>query len=377
MKRPPEYPEWQASKPPAVGKWLAAGALFALLLGGCAALLRNPSNGGTGVILIAMLAGLIITGLCWLWRLVYHRASLHHAANWHHQTEQERSLWWEQHQSLLALQTVILTGPAGSDASDWIRVLNREQKPPAEHLEVKGRGLRTSLTFTFEPGDREQQLARSLVLLWKKNGSKFTAHFARCFWLGSNAAWRAFSAQMSVTFPGIVLPFSPERWRGEETLSLMAASLQVDSSKCFLVAGCVSSPAYAGASPSTGEAAVLWVSGAEGHVVMPRGEVFDASSSESLSDVCTRALQQAKTEKVPDACILFSHPSLAQLDGNGWNTTQYVQDSYWGKLGEIEPLVVISLAAILAQHQNKPCCWIASDPQYTLALGVIKPYGKG
>lgn len=86
---------------------------------------------------------------------------------------------------------------------------------------------------------------------------------------------------------------------------------------------------------------------------------------------------QCELKEDPAACILFSHPQIPQIDECGWNTTHNLQDSYWGMPGSMEPLIVISLAALFAQNEAQPCGWISTDPQHTLALGIVKPHGKG
>ncbi|MCU6401256.1 hypothetical protein KW811_22580, partial [Enterobacter quasiroggenkampii] len=86
---------------------------------------------------------------------------------------------------------------------------------------------------------------------------------------------------------------------------------------------------------------------------------------------------QCELMEDPAACILFSHPQIPQIAECGWITTHNLQDSYWGMPGSMEPLIVISLAALSAQNEAQPCGWISTDPQHTLALGIVKPHGKG
>ena len=126
-----------------------------------------------------------------------------------------------------------------------------------------------------------------------------------------------------------------------------------------------------------GESAALWVVGADAPVVMPRGEFYDASASEPLNLICERAVAQCDLHDDPPACVLFSHPQITRLDECGWNTTHNLQDSYWGMQGSMEPLIVISLAALFAKTEAQPCGWVSTDPQHTLALGIVKPHGKG
>ncbi|WP_240775752.1 hypothetical protein [Nissabacter sp. SGAir0207] len=329
------------------------------------------------MIFVAMLFTLAITGTLWLCRLIYYRVSVHHRIVWDSEVERECNIWWEKHQSLLAFNEICLMGPSGSHALDWIRLLRREQRMPAVRQEAGGRALRLARTFSADVSEREQQLAYALVLQWQKEHHGPVPPLAGCFWLGSDAAWQAFCSQMSISFPDTLLPASAEPWQGEATLSRIAASLRADEQRHFLVAGCRSCPPTHDSALPAGESAVLWLIGAKGDVVMPRGEVFDASANEALKEVCERAVKQSGLEAAPDDCLLFAHAHLPALAGCSWNINQHHQDNYWGEVGDMEPLVVISLAAILARQQNQPCGWIAPDPQHTFALGIVKPHGKG
>ncbi|MFK8260468.1 hypothetical protein ACFL9S_22125 [Erwinia sp. AnSW2-5] len=376
MRALPEFPVWKTANPPASKKWLAVGALLTLLAGGGAALLRKGEE-DSSMIFTLMLLALAITGLLWLCRLVYYRASWHHATTWQQAVDREHHLWWEAHQSTLALRDILLIGPAGSDESDWKLVLSREQRPPEMQQEASGKALRIARTFSSDVTAREQQLARSLVLLWHQEQSEPVSTFSGVFWLGSEPGWQAFVSQMNATFPEVALPPEPEIWNGEETLSHIAARLRQDKTRQFLLAGCQSCAASSGHRLPAGESAVLWRVAADGPVVMPRGEVFSASTHDALKEVCQRALKQSALDDAPDACVLFSHPDLPQLAETGWNVTHHLQDSYWGDVGDMQLPVVISLAALHARHQQHPCGWLATDPQHPLALGMVKPYGKG
>lgn len=377
MRAAPIFPRYRTATPPAPRRWLAAGSLLTLLAGGGTTLLRGADTDNGSVILV-MLIAMMFAGFVWLCRVVYYRCSVHHTATWERGVEREQRLWWEEHQRRFALSEVVLIGPAGNTASDWIRVLTREQQPPAEQQETQGVALRIARTFSEDVAAREQQLARLLVLQWKKECHRAAVPLMQCFWQGSDAAWLAFCAQMKTSFPDIVLPASPEPWCGETSLSLIADLLSSpENDRWCLVAGCQSLPTSSERLRPAGESAVLWLVGSAGPVMISRGEVFDLSPSGSLAEVCERAQAQSALDAAPDACILFSHPQRPELAGSGWNVTHHLQDRYWGELGNMEPLVVISLAAMLAQHHEHPCGWIATDPQHTLALGIVKPHGNG
>jgi len=375
MRAFPEFPVWKTASPPAGKIWLAAGALIMLLTAGSGVLLRKNESGS--MIFTLMLFSLAITGGLWLCQLVYYRASLHNVIVWQQAVEQEHQLWWETHQRTLALRDVVLIGPAGSETADWHQVLSRERRPPEGHQESGGKVLRSGCIFSHDIAAREQQLARLLVLLWQKQQHEPPGAFTAVFWLGSEAAWQAFGSQMNTSFPEIELPAQPEIWHGEATLSRMAAQLGEGNSQQFLLAGCHVCVASSDHPLPAGESAVLWRIAVEGPVVLPRGEVFSAADGEALNEVCQRALKQSDLHDIPDACVLFSHSGQPQLAETGWNVTHHLQDAYWGDVGNMQMPIVISLAALHALEHQQPCGWIAADPHHTLALGIVKPYGKG
>lgn len=95
-----------------------------------------------------------------------------------------------------------------------------------------------------------------------------------------------------------------------------------------------------------------------------------------LLTVFARALEQSGLSIPPEACTLFSQSDLEALASYGWDINQYRQDGYWGKVGDMEMLIVLSLAAIYAAHHQQPYGWIAHDPMNTLATGIVKPNGQ-
>lgn len=375
MRNVPEYPVWETARAPITRRWLQAGAFIILLAGGAGALTGEANRSAAAFAVMGF--ALVSIGFLWLCRLLYYRFSLHHAMAWQRNVRHEQSLWWEEHQSLLGLQDVLLLGPAGAETVDWQRVLRRIQRPPAERHEFGGKTLRIARTFSAESQEREQQLVRALVMQWKTSPRDMPRSISQCFFLGDALVWSAFYAQMKDSFPGIALPDQPERWEGEATLARLTALLREDAKSQYLVVGCVSCPASPDSLLPAGESAVLWLIGADAPVVMPRGEYYDASASDKLNIVSERAVTQCELKEDPAACILFSHPQIPQIDECGWNTTHNLQDSYWGMPGSMEPLIVISLAALFAQNEAQPCGWISTDPQHTLALGIVKPHGKG
>jgi hypothetical protein len=115
---------------------------------------------------VGILAALLLAGAGWLVRLLYYRASVHNAAFYYQLVAYEQQQWWAAHRQPLWLKEGLLLGPAGTRSVDWLRVLNREQRPPEE----KKRGRRCTETVTnfgWIPA-REKRLAELLVMEWQK-----------------------------------------------------------------------------------------------------------------------------------------------------------------------------------------------------------------
>lgn len=375
MRPLPDIPDYRVARPPAAKRWLGVGALLTLTAGAISVVLQGAES-RSGIVFAVMLFALLCTAFFWLLSLLLYRFSLHHSATWKAEVAAVYSNWWQQHRRRFFLTDMVLIGPAGAEKRDWLRLLSREQKAPAEHQEAGGKALRVARSFSTNLMERENQLARMLVLQWQRQreGKTLTSP-QRCYWQGSENAWQVFVEQVKDTFPEIVLPVVPEKWMGERTLSDIAAFLEpVEKGAQVLVAGCQSVPASAGDSLPAGEAAVLWLAGSEGTVFLSRGEYFSPGAAEALKDVCERAQEQSELDAAPDACVLFSHPQHSELAGSGWNITHHLQDKYWGNTGPLEALIVIALAAIYAQAQSQPCGWIATDPLHPLALGIIHPH---
>lgn len=376
MRAVPSFPPYKVTRPPVAKRWIAAASLMGPIAGGCSALLRKTEV-SSGSVIIAMLFVISVVGTLWLFRLWYYRCSVHNATLWQQEVNAIQQQWWIQHRRQFGLLETVLIGPAGSNELEWERVFRRETLPPKARGERGFAAFRIARTFSEDADERDQQLARMLVLQWiKQPNSSERLSPARCYWAGSNIAWRAFTGQMKLTFPDVVLPEEPKPWRGEETLAELAemfADAAPDTQA--LVAGCQSLTASATAVRPASETAVLWLVGATAPVVLARGELFEPTANESILQVCQRAQIQSELEQVPEYCMLFSPSGQPELASCGWNVTQHLQDSYWGESGEMEPLVAISLAAIFARTQKQPCGWIAADPLHTLALGIIKPYG--
>jgi len=374
----PEYPLYRVARPPAVKRWLSAGALMILLCGGGGALLQ-PAGNGAGLAIKGMAGAVILMGMLWLIHLLYYRTSAHNARYYEQLVEQQQQAWWKQHRHRFALSEMVLLGPAGTDTSHWLRLLKREHRVPEIKNEPGGKALRIGRTLVDTVTEREALLAKMLVLQWQtQSADSPLPHLCRCYWQGSLDAWHAFCTQMKVSFPDVVLPKKPEAWQGEETLSALASTAQtLPETEAILVAGCHSIAASFNSVLPAGESAALCLVAQKGLVSLTRGEVYDIAGKEVLTAACERAEQQSGCEEPPDACMLFSQPTLPALAQSGWNVTHHVQDLNWGNPDDMEMLIVLVLAALYAKNYQEPCGWIAKDPLHTLALGIIKPYGEG
>lgn len=377
MRPVPDYPEYKTARPPGAARWLSAAALLVLLSGGAGVLLPS-AQGKSSLVAAGILVALLLVGTGWLARLLYYRVSVHNAAFYYQLVAYEQQQWWAQHRQPFWLKEAVLLGPAGRRSTDWLRVLNREQPPPEENKEGGGRALRLPQISASDAAAREKRLAELLVIEWQKQrGEKTLAPPLCCYWLGTDIAWQAFRAQMATTFPEIALPSRPEPWRGEASLAEIASDLaEAKLEDTMLIAGCQVVVAKPGTALPAGESAVLWLAGRDGPVQLTRGETFSAEQGDTLLTVSARALEQSELKDPPEACQLFFQPGLEVLASSGWDVSQHLQDANWGNVGDMDALIVLSLAAIYAVHHQQPCGWIAHDPMNTLAIGIVKPDGQ-
>lgn len=354
------------------------GALLVMLGGGGMALFHSADR-GTGMAVWGMIGAVIVIGGLWLLRLLYYRVSAHNARLYDQLVEQQRQEWWKQHQQHFSLSEVVLLGPVGTDIGHWLRLLRREHRLPEVKYEASGKALRTARTMQGTADEREVQLAKMLALQWQAQRVKSSLPLLKqCYWQGSLLSWQAFCEQVQATFPDFALPDVPLAWRGEASLSALAAeSSALTADSAILVAGCQSLTASFSDVQPAGESAALWLVRKEGPVCLARGEFYNINEQGSLSDVSKRALKQSNIDDAPETCILFSQPELPELAQSGWNVVHHIQDLNWGNPGEMEMLITLSLAALYAHHYQEPCGWIAKDTLHTLALGIVKPYGEG
>ena len=377
MRSVPEYPAYKTACPPGTARWLSATALLVLIGGGVGGVL--PSAGGKSSLMAAgILLALLLAGTGWLVRLLYYRVSIHNAAFYSQLVTYEQQQWWAAHRQPLWLKEGLLLGPAGTRAVDWLRVLNREQRPPEEKKAGDGSVLRLPQISVMDPIAREKQLAERLVIEWQKQrGEKKLTSPLRCYWQGADITWQAFRAQMAIAFPDTALPARPEPWQGEASLAEIAGDLSgAKPDDTILIAGCQVIAAQSGTERPAGESAALWLAGLSGPVQLTRGETFSPEQGDLLLTVFARSLEQSELKDPPEACMLFSRPGLAALGSTGWDVNQHLQDTNWGDVGDMELLIVLSLAAIYAAHNQQPCGWIARDPINTLVTGIVKPDGQ-
>ena len=377
MRPVPEYSEYKVARPPGSARWLSATALLVLFSGG-AGLMSPSAQDKTFMVAVVILVALIVAGTAWLVRLLYYRGSVHNADFYYQLVAYEQQQWWVQHRQPLWLREGLLLGPAGTRSVDWLRVLNREQRPPEEKKEGGGSALRLPQISATDAVVREKRLAELLVIEWQKQRSdNQLSSPLRCYWQGNAISWQAFRAQMAVTFPEIVLPAWPEPWQGEASLAEIASDLaDAEPDDTMLIAGCQVIAALPGNTRPVGESAALWLAGRNGPVQLTRGETFSPEQGDILLTVFSRVLEQSELKAPPEACMLFSLPGIEALMSSGWDVTQHLQDANWGDIGDMDALILLSLAAIYAAHHQQPCGWIARDPMNTLATGIVKPDGK-
>lgn len=377
MRPFPDYPEYKKARPPVAARWLSATALLVLLSGGAGGLLPSEQD-KSALIATGMLVALLLAGTGWLARLLYYRVSMHNATFYSQLVAYEQQRWWAEHRQPLWLTEGVLLGPAGTKSIDWLRVLNREQRAPEPKKEGGGSALRLPQISTMDASAREKRLAELLVIEWQKQRTeKKLSSPLRCYWQGADITWLAFRAQMASAFPKIALPAKPEPWQGEASLAEIASDLaEARPDDTMLIAGCQVVAALPGKTRPAGESAVLWLAGRHGPVQLTRGETFSPEQGDTLLTVFARVLEQSELKNPPEACTLFSHSDIEALANSGWDVSQHLQDANWGDIGDMDALIVLSLAAIYAAHHHQPCGWIARDPMNTLATGIVKPDGQ-
>ena len=376
MRMPPDFLPYPEAFPPNNMRWLAFTVAI-LFIGETLVALISPAEQ-------RLLNSLVITGtLClsvlfaWTARVLRYRCAQHNAHFYYQLVEYELQQWWLKHRQAVMLQDVVLLGPCGKDPQHWRKLLAREHHK-LQPVEENGRtSLRLQQVYGNSQAEREGQLARLLVMQWREAHPDTLQQVPQQFyWQGSHQAWQAFRQQAAATFPELVVPETPQRWQGEHSLANVIETMaQAAEGACVLIAGCQSNALVPLNKPPAGEAALLWLAGREGQVQLCRGEKCDLADAAGLVAACQRSLQQSEIDAPPATCLLFSLPEHDLSSLSGWNLTHHLQDQYWGRVGELEALIVMSLAAINAQQQGEPSGWIATDPTGGYTTGIVKPYG--
>lgn len=371
MNAPPQFATYPEVRPPAYARWLATGTTLLALLGTAGVLLRPFMEARVAALLVAAVL------LCWLTALLlrnlYYRVNRHNAYLYGKEVAQVERAWWARHRQQVSLQHCLLLGAAGSTAAHWQQVLARQQRPPEPVKEGEGSALRLLSVFGTALAEREAQLARLLAMQWREQLPSTLADVPlACYWLGSAQAWEALVADMAEHRPELHLPALPQAWEGQQTLEAIIERLQQATDEVrILCGGCRSLPAGKDDLLPAGEAAVLWLLGSPGQGVgLGRGEWY-AQGMDSLSDVARQACRQRHLESPPEVCVSFSQSDVPELSELDWRLAGHVQDVYWGELGDIEAMVVQTLAAMHVEQQGSPCGWLAKSPSRSLILGVV------
>ncbi|MGH8383838.1 hypothetical protein [Pseudomonas sp.] len=363
------YPRVQ---PPLYSRWLASGAVLLALVGAGSVLERSfieprlAVGGGVAVLLVWAVALMV--------RVLYYRFNHHNAQCYAEATEQQRQIWWQHHRQKAALIESVLVSAACSKPEQVNVLFSPDHQPPAVLDTGEGAAIRLPQVCARDVETRERELAVLLALKWQAQRTQDSAlQPLSCYWLGSLAAWGAFVEQMALSCPEVCLPEHPESWQGIRSLdAIIDLLLQAPADARVLCAGCHSARAEREQQLPAGEAAVLWLLGAQGGVHFPRGEWF-AADAEDLTTVAAQALKQSELEAPAPVCVSFSQPAAFDASLLDWNIKQHRQDANFGALANLQAMVVQTLAAWYTEQHGVPCAWLAGDPHYTLTLGIVEP----
>lgn len=373
MKAQPQFAAYPEASAPAYRRWLAAGTVLLALLGSAGVLLRP--------LLEARVTALIAAGALLLWllalllRTLSYRLNRHNAFHYAQEVARVERAWWSRHRRQVSLLGALLIGAAGTTREHWQLVLDNQKPPPQPKNERGGMAIRSSTVFATEATEREAQLAGLLALQWREQlPTTLNAAPVACYWQGSASAWQAFVEDMTRACPDLGLPERPEPWSGQQTLEALIARLQEQPEPArILCAGCHSGVPLQESARPAGEAAVLWLLGRSGAGARFTCGEWYAQGQDTLADVAARAQRQSELDNPPAITVTFRQPEIPALAECGWRLDGHQQDSNWGDLGPLEAMVVQTLAACYAEHHRQPCGWLAKDPAYTLALGIVKP----
>jgi hypothetical protein len=371
MKAAPEFAAYPLASPPVYARWLAAGVVLLALVSSLSVLLKpftKPEQAAAAVAIVTVLWGMAL-----MLRTLRYRFNRHNAQCYEDTANYVRQRWWRHHRQTVALVESVLVGPVCSTPLQAPELFSSDHQPPDPAETSEGMALRMISVLGDNPAERELHLARLLALQWREqcDGDQ-PLKPVQCYWQGSLSAWQVFIEEVNSVFPQVELPEQPEPWQGMRSLDAIVDRLQgVPANVHILCGGCQSTPAQPESRLPAGEAALLWLLSSQGGVRFCRGEWYEADTDD-LVGVAARTLQQSQSVIEQKLAVSFSQPDMPAQADTDWNFKPLLQDANFGELGDLQAMVVQTLAAWYAQHKDAPCLWLTKDPHHTLALGVVE-----
>lgn len=370
MKRAPQFRPYPLTQPPVYGRWVTAGAALLALVSSASVLLGPLVEARQAVLAVVLTVGLWLVVL--LLRVLHHRFNIHNAGFYDQAVQDVQQRWWRWHRRQVGLLEAVLLGAQCVAPHDRTCLLDPENPLPEVESVGGGKALRVAQVGGTDVTEREQQLAVLLAVQWQLQAPDLApCEVQRCYWLGSRQAWQAFVEQMMVSNPQVRLPAHPMEWEGIRSLDAIIDELHGGPEQTYVMcAGCESSIPSTEPGLPAGEAAFLWLLAPKASVSLGRGEWFKVGA-EPLKAVAARALQQVGLQAPPAARVSFLAAETVDADGLGWGAGRHLLDARFGALPVLGAMVVQTLAAWHAAARSEPCGWLADDPHYTLALGVV------